>query len=84
MGAVLSACNIYLGLQLGIGINMAIVAILLAYAFWSGLSWLTRGRVRPWGMLENNISQTACSAAALVGSAGLVAAVPALTILTGV
>jgi len=84
MGAVLSACNIYLGLQLGIGINMAIVAILLAYAFWSGLSWLTRGRIRPWGMLENNISQTACSAAALVGSAGLVAAVPALTILTGV
>jgi uncharacterized oligopeptide transporter (OPT) family protein len=83
MGGVLSTCNIYLGLQLGIGINMAVVAILLGYGFWTGISWLSRGQVRPWGMLENNISQTACSSAALVGSAGLVAAVPALTILTG-
>jgi uncharacterized oligopeptide transporter (OPT) family protein len=83
MGGVLSTCNIYLGLQLGIGINMAFVAILLGYGFWTGLSWLTRGRVRPWGMLENNISQTACSSAAWVGSAGLVAAVPALTVMTG-
>lgn len=81
LGGVLSSCNVYTGLTIGWGLNMSITAILLSYAFWGTL----RGtlRTRPWGMLENNISQTTCSSAAAVSSAGLVAPIPALTMLTG-
>ncbi len=81
LGAVLSSCNIYTGLTIGWGLNMSISAVLLSYAFWGALQ-RTVG-TRPWGMLENNINQTACSAAAAVSSAGLVAPIPALTMMTG-
>ena len=39
--------------------------------------------VRKFGMLENNINQTACSSDASVSSAGLVAPIPALAMLNG-
>lgn len=81
IGGVLSLCNIYAGLKIGWGTNMSITAGLLAFAFWrasqAGLG------TRPFGLLENNINQTAASSAAAISSAGLVAAVPALTLLTG-
>lgn len=83
LAAVLSACNVYAGLRIGWGFNMSIVAALLSYGFWQGLSKLTGGFVRPWGILENNINQTAASSGASVSSAGLVAPVPALAMLTG-
>jgi uncharacterized oligopeptide transporter (OPT) family protein len=78
---VLSSCNVYLGLKLGIGLNMAITAALLAYGFWAGVHALTPAR--PLGLLENNISLTAATAGASVASAGLVGPIPALTMLTG-
>jgi uncharacterized oligopeptide transporter (OPT) family protein len=78
---VLSSCNVYLGLKLGIGLNMAITAALLAYGFWAGVHALTPAR--PLGLLENNISLTAAAAGASVASAGLVGPIPALTMLTG-
>lgn len=81
LGAVLSSCNIYTGLTIGWGFNMSITAILLSYGFWLVLQ--SRMGTRPWGMLENNISQVACSSAAAVSSAGLVAPIPALTMMTG-
>ncbi|MCA9285453.1 MAG: OPT/YSL family transporter [Phycisphaerales bacterium] len=83
LGAVLSICNVYLGLKIGWGTNMSITGILLAYAFWGTLRGTTGGRVNKFGVLENNINQSACSAAAAVSSAGLVAPIPALTMLTG-
>lgn len=83
LGAVLSVCNIYAGLKLGMVFNMSIVAALLGYGFWAGVEGLSGGRVRSFGMLENNINQTGCSAAAYVPSAGLVTAIPALALLTG-
>jgi putative OPT family oligopeptide transporter len=80
-GAMLSLCNIYLGLKIGWGMNMSITAALLGFGFWQ-LS--TRAlNMRPFGLLENNINQTAASAAASISSAGLVAPIPALTMLTG-
>lgn len=80
LGGTLSLCNIYAGLKIGWGFNMSITAMLLAFGFWKLPELLG---ARPFGMLENNINQTAASAAASVSSAGLVSAIPALTLLTG-
>lgn len=83
MGAVLSICNVYTGLKIGWGTNMSITGILVAYALWAGVRSASGGRVRPFSILENNINQASCSAAAAVSSAGLVAGIPALTMITG-
>ncbi|MCC6215786.1 MAG: OPT/YSL family transporter [Polyangiaceae bacterium] len=77
LGGVLSLSNIYAGLKIGWGFNMSITAMLLAFG------WFRLTSKRPFGMLENNINQTAASAAASISSAGLVAPIPAWTILTG-
>ena len=78
LGGLLSLCNIYSGLKIGWGTNMSITAALLGYAFWRGV-----GRKRELGIVENTVSQTAASAGASISSAGLVAPIPALTMLTG-
>ena len=81
LGGGLSLCNIYAGLKIGWGFNMSIVAALLSYGFWATSSRLFG--TRHWNMLENNVNQTAASSAASISSAGLVAPIPALTMLTG-
>jgi uncharacterized oligopeptide transporter (OPT) family protein len=83
IGGTLSVCNIYTGLLIGWGTNMSITGILIAFALWHAISLVSFGRVKPLTMLENNINQSACSAAAAVSSAGLVAPIPALTMMTG-
>jgi uncharacterized oligopeptide transporter (OPT) family protein len=83
LGGLLSICNIYLGLKIGWGTNMSVTGILIAFAFWTAVATVlgpVRGR---FNILENNINQSACSAAAAVSSAGLVAPIPAMTIMTG-
>lgn len=80
-GSLLSLCNLYVGLKIGWGIGMSLTAALLAFGFWQLLQ--QTGRFRGLSMLETNISQTAASAAASIAAAGLVAPLPALTILTG-
>ncbi|HEY0839049.1 MAG TPA: OPT family oligopeptide transporter [Vulgatibacter sp.] len=80
IGGVLSLCNIYAGLKVGWGFNMSITAALLGFGFWKATEIFG---VRPFGMLENNVNQTAASSAAAISSAGLVAPIPALTLLTG-
>ena len=80
IGGLLSLCNIYSGLKIGWSNNMSVTAALLAFAAWRGFAVVG---ARPFTLLENNINQTAASSAAAVSSAGLVAGVPALTMLTG-
>lgn len=80
-GGVLSLCNIYLGLKIGWGMNMSIAAALLGFGFWQASTSLFG--LRKFGVLENNLNQTAASSAASISSAGLVAPIPALTMLTG-
>ena len=80
LGGVLSLCNIYSGLKIGWGFNMSVTAALLSFGFYKVAE---RAGGRPYGMLENNINQTTASSAASISSAGLVAPIPALTILTG-
>ena len=84
LGAVLVPCNVYSGLKIGWSFNMSIAAALLSMGFWGAARRGFGDRVAPWGLLENNINQTAASSAASIISAGLVAPIPALAILTGV
>jgi len=81
IGAVLTPCNVYSGLKIGWSFNMSIAAGLLAFGFWGAMH--RAGRASALELRENNINQTAASAAASIVSGGLVAPIPALTILTG-
>lgn len=81
IGALLTPCNIYSGLKIGWAFNMSIAAGLLAWGFWRLSQRIAA--TRQWDILENNINQTAASAAASIISGGLVAPIPALTLLTG-
>jgi len=81
LGSLLAPCNIYTGLKIGFSFNMSIAAALLSYAFWNALNRFGKGPF--WGLLENNINQTAASSAASILSAGLVAPIPALALVTG-
>jgi len=81
LGGVLSLCNIYSGLKIGWGFNMSITAALLSYGVFSALR--SAFGTRSWNLLENNVNQTAASAGASISSAGLVAPIPALTMITG-
>ncbi|MCA9607167.1 MAG: OPT/YSL family transporter [Myxococcales bacterium] len=80
LGGILSLTNIYAGLKIGWGFNMSVTAMLVSFGLYRVAE---QAGVRRWGMLENNINQTGASAAASISSAGLVAPIPALTILTG-
>jgi putative OPT family oligopeptide transporter len=84
LGALLVPCNVYSGLKIGWSFNMSIAAALLSCGFWGvARRGLGERRICEWGLLENNINQTCASSAASIISAGLVAPIPALTILTG-
>ncbi len=80
LGGALSICNVYTGLKIGWGFNMSIPAMLIGFGLFKSLE---KAGARPLGMLENNINQTAASAGANISSAGLVAPIPALAMLTG-
>jgi len=81
LGAALTPCNVYSGLKIGWSFNMSIAALLAGLAFWRAAE--RAARAAPWTMKESNICQTAASAAASIISGGLVAPIPAYTLLTG-
>lgn len=81
LGGSLSLCNIYTGLKVGWGLGMSITAAILAFSFWQIAHALAGGR--RFNIFETNISQTAASSGAAISSAGLVAPIPALTMITG-
>jgi uncharacterized oligopeptide transporter (OPT) family protein len=81
LGALLAPCNVYSGLKIGWSFNMSIVALLAGVALWRALE---RAHGTPeWTIKESNISQTAASSAASIVSGGLVAPIPAFTLLSG-
>ncbi len=82
LGGLLSICNIYVSLKIGWSLNMSITAALLGFGIWEGLRAVFPAS-RPFNILENNINQTACSSGASISSAGLVAPIPALAMMTG-
>ncbi|MFJ4348723.1 OPT family oligopeptide transporter [Pseudomonas sp. NPDC089401] len=82
LGMLLTPSNVYAGLKIGWSFNMSIIALLVGFALWQGLA--ARRQARPaWTLHESNINQTVASAAASIVSGGLVAPIPAYTLLTG-
>lgn len=84
LGGIMSLSNLYVGLKSGWGLGVDIAAIILAFAVFKGL----RGAFPKWvrqdfGMMENTMMMTTAVAASWISSAGLVSAVPALTMVTG-
>ncbi|AZF17010.1 Oligopeptide transporter, OPT family [Pseudomonas sp. R3-18-08] len=82
LGILLTPSNVYAGLKIGWSFNMSIIALLIGYAVWQGLAKRSAAAV-PWTLHESNINQTVASAAASIISGGLVAPIPAYTLLTG-
>ncbi|USN47987.1 MAG: OPT/YSL family transporter [Pseudobdellovibrionaceae bacterium] len=81
IGGLLTPCNVYSGLKIGWSFNMSILAALLSYGLWAAFSRVTGAP--EWSMQESVYSQTSASAAASIISGGLVAPIPAYTMITG-
>ncbi len=82
LGILLTPANMYAGLRIGWSFNMSIIALLVGFTLWQGLAGRSNGRPA-WTLHESNINQTVASAAASIVSGGLVAPIPAYTLLTG-
>jgi putative OPT family oligopeptide transporter len=81
LGILLTPSNVYAGLKIGWSFNMSIIALLIGIGVWQGGRKYTGGMA--WTIHESNINQTVASAAASIVSGGLVAPIPAYTLLTG-
>lgn len=81
-GGLMSLSNLYVGLKSGWGLGVDIVAVILIFSIFKGLKGAGLVR-RDFGMMENTIMMTVAVAASWISSAGLVSAVPALSMLTG-
>lgn len=83
IGGVMSISNLYVGLKIGWGLGVAITAAVLAFAFFTAIEKIFgTSPERHFTLLENNTMQTAASAAGYMSSAGLVSAIPALTMVS--
>ena len=79
IGAVLAAGNVYTGLKIGIIDGGSITAALLGFMFFATFTRLGRA---PYSALENNITQTTASSAAIMGFvAGVGGPCPAMALL---
>lgn len=81
-GGLMSLSNLYVGLKSGWGLGVDIAAVIVIFAMFKALQGVGLVK-REFGMMENCIMMTVAVAASWISSAGLVSAVPALTMLTG-
>ena len=81
-GGLMSLSNLYVGLKSGWGLGVDIAAVIVIFAVFKALRGLGIVKVE-FGLMENTIMMTVAVAASWISSAGLVSAVPALTMLTG-
>ncbi|MFK7930978.1 MAG: OPT family oligopeptide transporter, partial [Myxococcota bacterium] len=85
IGAVVSAMNLYLGLMTGWSLGGSLIAAILGFGILGTFTQALRksgSKIRPYGVLETNITQTAGSAAgSMTSAAGLLAAIPAMNML---
>jgi uncharacterized oligopeptide transporter (OPT) family protein len=81
-GGLMSLSNLYVGLKSGWGLGVDIAAVIVIFAVFKALRGI--GLVKKeFGLMENTIMMSVAVAASWISSAGLVSAVPALTMLTG-
>ncbi|MBC8134087.1 MAG: OPT/YSL family transporter, partial [Deltaproteobacteria bacterium] len=79
IGAVLAAGNVYTGLKSSFIDGGAVTAALLSFTFFATFKRLAR---LPFSPFENNVAQTAAASAAVMGFVhGLMAPMPALTLM---
>jgi uncharacterized oligopeptide transporter (OPT) family protein len=81
-GGLMSLSNLYVGLKSGWGLGVDIAAVIVIFAVFKALRGMGIVR-REFGLMENTMTMTVAVAASWISSAGLVSAVPALTMLTG-
>jgi uncharacterized oligopeptide transporter (OPT) family protein len=81
-GGLMSLSNLYVGLKSGWGLGVDIAAVIVIFAVFKGLR-ASRLVKQEFGLMENTIMMSVAVAASWISSAGLVSAVPALTMLTG-
>jgi uncharacterized oligopeptide transporter (OPT) family protein len=81
-GGLMSVSNLYVGLKSGWGLGVDIAAVIVIFAVFKALKGTGLVK-REFGMMESTIMMTVAVAASWISSAGLVSAVPALTMLTG-
>jgi uncharacterized oligopeptide transporter (OPT) family protein len=81
-GGLMSLSNLYVGLKTGWGLGVDIAAVVVIFAVFKALRGTGIVR-REFGLMENTMTMTVAVAASWISSAGLVSAVPALTMLTG-
>ena len=81
-GGLMSLSNLYVGLKSGWGLGVDIAAVIVIFAVFKALRGI--GLIKKeFGLQENAITMTVAVAASWISSAGLVSAIPALTMLTG-
>ena len=81
-GGLMSLSNLYVGLKSGWGLSVDIAAVIVIFSVFKALRGI--GLVKQeFGLMENTIMMSVAVAASWISSAGLVSAVPALTMLTG-
>jgi uncharacterized oligopeptide transporter (OPT) family protein len=81
-GGLMSLSNLYVGLKSGWGLGVDIAAVVVIFAVFKTLRGIGLVR-RDFGMMENTMTMTVAVAASWISSAGLVSAVPALSMLSG-
>jgi uncharacterized oligopeptide transporter (OPT) family protein len=81
-GGLMSLSNLYVGLKSGWGLDVGVAAVVVLFAVFKALRGVGIVR-REFGLLENTMMMTVAVAASWISSAGLVSAIPALTMLTG-
>jgi len=80
-GGLMSLSNLYVGLKTGWGLGVDIAAVIVIFAVFKALRGIGLVR-REFGLMENTMMMTVAVAASWIAPAGLISAVPALTMLT--
>jgi len=83
LGMLMSAANLYTTLKIGWSFGVAITSCVLSYVIWNALRLLSRGRLTPMSVLENNCMQSTASAAGYSTGSTIATAFGALLLLEG-
>ncbi|MCK6485209.1 MAG: OPT/YSL family transporter [Phycisphaerae bacterium] len=83
LGTLMSISNLYTTLEVGWAFGIAITACVLSFTIWNGLRIITRHRLTPMSILENNCMQSTASAAGYSTGTTLGTAFGALLLING-